>query len=225
VYSDDEEEVQNLNPAESFRRAKVDHYIDRARECVHMGRYLSAKKTLELVSALEKESPAAEEIRGLLEDAMTQIQQRSSNGHAHKDGDESAGRPRRHELVLVVDQDEELLTSLAATLRRYGFLAIGAASYEEAIETFAFAKPDVIISEVNFETGPRGFDLYLWLKTNSGTDTIPFLFLATRIDRETLIAGKRFGVDDLILKPVDDDVVIASVINCLARKKATRTPA
>jgi DNA-binding response OmpR family regulator len=57
------------------------------------------------------------------------------------------------------------------------------------------------------------------LKTNSGNEDLPFLFLATRIDRDTLIAGKRFGVDDLILKPVDDDVVIASVINSLSRRK------
>lgn len=120
---------------------------------------------------------------------------------------------------MIVDQDERLLVSLTGTLRRYGFMAIAASSYDEAVESYAMVKPEVVISEVNFETGPRGFDLYLWLKTNSGNEDLPFLFLATRIDRDTLIAGKRFGVDDLILKPVDDDVVIASVINSLSRRK------
>jgi DNA-binding response OmpR family regulator len=46
---------------------------------------------------------------------------------------------------------------------------------------------------------------------------MPFLFLATRIDRDTLIAGKRLGVSDFVLKPLDDDLVIASILNCLSR--------
>lgn len=223
MYSDDEE-VQDLTPAESFRRAKVDHYLERALECIQMGRYLSAIRTLDQVFALESENTGAKEIRAAADEALAHILQRSKNGNAHRAWEEGAqGRVRRNEAVLVVDQDERILTSLAATLLRYGFLAIGAASYDEAVETITMMKPDVVISEVNFDTGSRGFDLYLWLKTNSGEAAVPFLFLASRIDRDTLIAGKRFGVDDLILKPVDDDVVIASVINCLARKKAIGT--
>ncbi|HCV42607.1 MAG TPA: hypothetical protein DGH68_03915 [Bacteroidetes bacterium] len=77
----------------------------------------------------------------------------------------------------------------------------------------------MVVSEVNFENGSLGYDLYLWIRTNIGTERLPFLFLATRIDRDTLIAGKRLGVSDFILKPLDEDLVVASVLNCLARKK------
>jgi PleD family two-component response regulator len=220
VYTDDEE-IQNLSPAEAYRRAKVDHYLERARECFQMGRYLSASKSLDDVFGLEKDNAAAKELRRAAAEALAQIKNRPRNGDAGPAGDDGTpGRSRRKEVVLVVDQDERLLTSLIGTLHKYGFLATSAASYDEAVETFVAAKPDVVISEVNFESGPRGYDLYLWLKTNYAGESIPFLFLATRIDRDTLIAGKRFGVDDMILKPVDDDVVIASVINCLSRRKA-----
>jgi PleD family two-component response regulator len=80
-----------------------------------------------------------------------------------------------------------------------------------------------VISEVNFENGPLGFDLYLWVRTNQATAGIPFVFLAMKIDRDTLIAGKKVGVDDFILKPLDADVVTASVIQCLSRKRGSPT--
>lgn len=222
MYSDDDEEDQfkGLTPAEAFRRAKIEHFLQHARDYVEMGRFFAALKMLDTVFALDAANAQGKDLRTEIESTITRMLHRRENGDGVRRAEERpAGRARRSDLVLIVDQDERLLTSLGATLRRYGFMAIGASSYEEAVETFTVARPEVVISEVNFESGPRGFDLYLWLKTNSGSDDLPFLFLATRIDRDTLIAGKRFGVDDLILKPVDDDVVIASVINCLSRRK------
>jgi DNA-binding response OmpR family regulator len=58
------------------------------------------------------------------------------------------------------------------------------------------------------------------VKTNLADRDIPFVFLAARIDRETLIAGKRFGVDDFLQKPVDAEVILASIVNCLSRRRA-----
>jgi len=91
----------------------------------------------------------------------------------------------------------------------------------ERLEFLGDAVLDIVISEVNFENGSRGFDLYSWVKTNGRMASIPFVFLAAKFDRDVLIAGKRFGVDDFILKPVDNEVVTASVQNCLTRRKAS----
>jgi DNA-binding response OmpR family regulator len=129
----------------------------------------------------------------------------------------------RRKLVMIVDQDERILTSLTESLRGYDLEAAGASSYKEAVATITKITPDLVISEVNFADGPAGFDLFLWIRTNSSTQGIPFLFHATRIDRDTLIAGKRLGVDDFILKPFDGDVVIASIHNCLFLQKNDQT--
>lgn len=220
MYTEDDDPRKDLTPAEAFRLAKIDHYLQQASECAEMGRLLAAMKTLDMVFALDAGNQEGKGLLTAVHDTLSQMLEKGTNGHATTNADGTPlSRTRRSELVMVVDQDERVLTSLTATLRRYGFMAIGASSYEEAIESFTTAKPDVVISEVNFESGPRGFDLYSWVMTNSVSGNLPFLFLATRIDRDTLIAGKRFGVDDLIVKPVDDDVVIASVINCLTRRK------
>jgi PleD family two-component response regulator len=218
---DSEDDVpQGLSPAEVYRRKKVDHYLRIVQDHVDMGRYISALKTLDIVFSLDRNNQDARDIRKAVDDILSRMLHRGKNGHSTDESFHPPATLRRNELVMIVDQDERLLKSMTDSLRKYGFMSIGASSFEEAVDTYALVRPDVAISEVNFETGPRGFDLYSWLKTNSGRDNIPFLFLATRIDRETLIAGKRFGVDDLILKPVDNDVVIASVINSLSRRKA-----
>jgi DNA-binding response OmpR family regulator len=128
-------------------------------------------------------------------------------------------RHRRNELVLIVDQDERVLTSLTSTLRKHGFRAAGAGSYDEAREAISEYKPDMVVSEVNFENGSVGYDLYLWIRTSVDTGELPFLFLATRIDRDTLIAGKRLGVNDFVLKPLDEELVVASILNCLSRTR------
>ena len=217
----EDDDLQGLTPAEAFRRAKVDHFLQHVRDYVDMGRYLAGLKTLDTVFGLDSTNEEGKLLKGDIDDLVSHILKRMTNGKGEREG-EVQSRPRRSDLVMIVDQDERLLVSLTGTLRKYGFMAIGASSYEEALETYSMFRPEVVISEVNFETGPKGFDLYLWLKTNAGNQDVPFLFLATRIDRETLIAGKRFGVDDLIMKPVDDDVVIASVINCITRRKTAQ---
>ena len=181
-----------------------------------MARYNAARKFLAKAEQVDPENTPGKELLTMIDQKLFQIRHRG-NGAATGEGDQQ--RHRRSELVLLVDQDEEWLTSLAEALYRYGFQVLGAIDYDEAIETMSLLTPDVVISEVNFENGPRGFDLYQWMKNNITSRTIPFLFLASRIDRETLIAGKRFGVDDFLQKPVDDEVVSASIINCLARRK------
>lgn len=212
-----------LSPRESLRRAKVDLYLERATDYRDMGRYAIAERTVETIFALDPENREALHLQESIRSELYRLTHRT-NGHEKDPGGNGTRRPRRSELVCVVDQDERLLLSLNQSLRRVGFDTVCAGSYEEAIELLEQFTPDIILSEVNFESGPRGFDLYLWVKTAQRLHDVAFLFLAMHLDREVLIAGKRFGVDDFILKPVDDDVVIASVLNCLARRRSPASP-
>ena len=176
-----------------------------------MARYDAALKTLETVFSLDPENSAGKSLKKRIQYCLTSLLE-LSRGY---DANTGSGRQRRRRLVMIVDQDEQILTSLPESLRKYGLEAIAASSYKEAVDTITKIKPDLVISEVNFADGPAGFDLFLWVRTNTSTQNIPFLFLATRIDRDTLIAGKRLGVDDFILKPFDGNVVTALIHNSL----------
>lgn len=123
-------------------------------------------------------------------------------------------------LMVVVDQDEQLLSQLAATLPRFGYWFAGAASFEEAIELLSLISPDIVVSEVNFGSGAKGCDLFSWMRTNPALAETPFMFQATRLATDVLLAGKRFGVDDFLLKPVDGAVLAASAAHVLHRRRS-----
>ena len=213
-----------VSRGEGFFKAKVEHYLMRAEEMIQSARYLPAKETVETVLSLDPENAAGKSLAKRIEYLLETIIHRDSKTSGPGNGNGFTwSRPRRDELVMVVDQDERLVEALVASLRRYGLNFIAASSHDEALKTLSIVKPDLIISEVNFENGPAGFDLYLWVRTNATLCDTPFLFFATKIDRETLIAGKRLGVDDFIFKPLDQEVVMASIIHCLSRRKKLLT--
>ena len=206
-----------MTPRETYHQAKIEHFIRRASEFVRMGRYSQARNTVDAILALDASNGDGQALRSQIEMTLEELTHRhNGNGNGNGHGN---GHTRRGELVLCVDQDERVLTGLGTTLRRHGYRCMGAASYDEATEVLAALVPDVVVSEVNFEAGPRGFDLFLWMRSDPSYKEIPFLFHATRIDREILIAGKRFGVDDFIVKPADGEVIAAAVAQTLLRRK------
>lgn len=201
----------------SYHQAKVEHYIERVEDLVRMARYSAARKALSSVYSLEPKHSVGLALERHIDSALAELAAakrtslHSANGHARQ--------YRRGELVLIVDQDERILSGLADALHRYGFGALGAAGFGEAVETLKTFRPSLIVSEVNFEDGPVGYDLYLWIRHNEELSRTPFLYLATRVTREMLIAGKRLGVDEFISKPLDEEVVMASILNSLSRLK------
>ncbi len=199
----------------SFQRAKLDHYFEHTEDLYRMSRFQAALQKLKTVFSVEPDYQPGRALQHQIEQSLGALsfsEYRPTNGHQFKTA-------KRRELILVVDQDERVLRLLTESMRKYGFAALGAANFDEAIEALGKFKPALIISEVNFENGPVGFDLYFWIRNNSELSTIPFLYLATRVTREMLIAGKRMGVDEFILKPLDEEVVMASVLNSLSRRR------
>ena len=189
-----------------------------------MARYSAALNTLNTVYRLDHENSAAQSLQKRIEYFVSTLESDVHSGYNVQSNHGANGHKwRRSELVLIVDQDENVLIALTSVLRKYGFRTIGAGSYNEAVDAVPKHRPDMVISEVNFENGSVGYDLYLWVRMNLELQDVPFLFLATRIDRDTLIAGKRLGVTDFVIKPLDEELVVASILNCFSRKKKNGT--
>ena len=201
---------------DSFRRAKAEHYLRQAGELFRMSRYTAARSVLGVVFTLDPGNKSALALQEEIELSLSQLASSTLHPNATNGHSQTA---KQGNLILVVDQDERILTLLRESLRKYGLVAIGAASFKEALDVLTKFKPSLIISEVNFENGPVGFDLFFWIRNNLELQAIPFLYLATKVTREMLIAGKRMGVDEFIVKPLDEEVVMASVLNCLSRRK------
>jgi len=203
---------------ESYKLAKIEHYLRQAEECFQMCRYSASMKVLDTVCGLEPANASAASLKKRIWFQVSALEGRPTPPEGNG-AIQPKGRRNRKGVILLADQDERILMRLSETLRKYGFDVVSAVNYVDALETMKYIVPDVVVSEVNFESGPAGFDLFLWLRSSAPTQTIPFVFLATRIDREVLIAGKRLGVDDFLVKPVDEAVVAASILNCLTRAR------
>jgi CheY-like chemotaxis protein len=212
-----EQQTQDFLTPEDFRRAKADHYLDYAQACIGMSRFGPAQEALSKVKELLPEAEAPRELSRVIAERLERLKHHSNgNGHA------AGGRPSARErsaTVLLVDQDERVLTSLSHSLQREGIETVGASNLVEALAVLAGVQPDVIVSEVNFESGPEGLELFQRIRSNGGLATTSFIFLAARLDHDILVAGRRFGVDDFIAKPADDDLVVASIRNCVARRR------
>ncbi len=231
-----------MTPREIFVQAKIDHYVERVQEYCAMARYPAARRAMEMIFSLDPSNQTCLSMREQIEAQFSALLKHTGGSHtrALKADDSGAGSgsdngnggnagshgmSHRGDLIVVVDQDERLLSELAAALPRHGYSFAGAASYEEAIELLSQITPDIVVSEVNFDAGAKGCDLFFWMRTSEALAQTPFVFQATRLDHEILLAGKRFGVDDFLLKPVDGAILAAAASQVLHRRRLVPVPA
>lgn len=206
-----------MSPQHPFVRAKVEHYLDRVEEYYWMARYVEARKITETVHGIDPENRECRALERAIGQAIDDIVHRS-NGKAPKVIEGVRQAKLRKDLVLIVDQDERVLSALAHTLRLHLFRVIGASSYDAALDILSLTRPEIVLSEVNFHDGARGYDLFTWMRNLERFRDVPFIFSAVRLDPDVLIAGKRLGVEDFLQKPFNPEVVAVSIERSLMRR-------
>jgi DNA-binding NarL/FixJ family response regulator len=119
-------------------------------------------------------------------------------------------------LVLVADPDPSCRKLISSLLRRIGFGTAEAATGPEALEEVARLQPRLVLLEVNLAE-VNGYSLCRELRDRYGS-TIAVIFVSgdrtTPADR---VAGLLVGADDYIVKPFDDDELLARVRVALRR--------
>ncbi len=121
--------------------------------------------------------------------------------------------------ILVVDADAELLKELTYKLRLSSYAIITAINFEEALASMKIVRPTFVLSGVEFGGSASGFDLFQAIRlTAEGKDT-PVFFLVSSLDRTTQIIGKRLGVDDFFVKPLDYELLLATLSGKLLSAK------
>lgn len=119
--------------------------------------------------------------------------------------------------VLVVDGDEAILNELTYKLRMNAYSVIGAINIEEALAGLKIARPDIIIAAAEFSGGESGFTLFEVVRALPNCATLPIIFTGTAIDRTTLLIGKRLGVEEFFLKPLDYELLFAAIRGIILR--------
>ena len=118
--------------------------------------------------------------------------------------------------LLLVDDDEDILSLLTAFFRKHGYTASVA---EDGNAMFAVLEKhtiDLIILDVMLQH-EDGCSLCQHLRT---TSTIPIIMLTAVADNTDRVVGLELGADDYLTKPFDQRELLARVKAVLRRASA-----
>ncbi len=119
---------------------------------------------------------------------------------------------KKRPLVLVVDDEQRILTFTAAKLRACGYDVITAANGEEALLLAASDKPDAMVLDIVMP-GISGFDVLRKLRT---TSALPVILVSAW--GYTGDEAASTGATDYLAKPFDPDELASKVKDCLQQQ-------
>ena len=89
---------------------------------------------------------------------------------------------------------------------------------EEALTVLQSQNVDFIVSDLMMPV-MDGMELSRRVKSNFAISHIPFLMLTAKTSNESRIESFRIGVDEYLLKPFDDTLLLARISNILENRK------
>ncbi|WP_420393074.1 chemotaxis response regulator CheY [Acuticoccus sp.] len=103
--------------------------------------------------------------------------------------------------VLVVDDYKTMIRIIKNLLRQIGFEDIDdATDGTEALERLRARSYGLVISDWNMEP-MTGYDLLKEVRADPSLQTIPFIMVTAEAKSENVIAAKKAGVSNYIVKP------------------------
>lgn len=110
--------------------------------------------------------------------------------------------------ILIVDDEEDLLSLLRYNLEKEGFNTVLARDGVEALDAARSEDPDLIILDIMM---PRmdGIEVCRRLRKDAHLRTIPILMLTARTEEEDQVEGLDVGADIYLGKPVSISVIVS----------------
>ena len=119
--------------------------------------------------------------------------------------------------ILVVEDNKDMRDYIRSILTdQYDVLE--ASQGEEALQVLRIWNVDFIISDLMMPV-MDGIELSRKVKSDFLTSHIPFLMLTAKTSDEARLESYNIGVDEYLLKPFDDKLLLARIANILENKK------
>jgi DNA-binding NarL/FixJ family response regulator len=119
--------------------------------------------------------------------------------------------------ILCIEDDAETASLIAEDLSERGYCVQLEADGTAGLAAIRRTLPDLVLCDINMP-GMNGFELVERLSAlGPQFESMPFIFLTARIDRDSEIKGRRLGADDYVTKPVDFEILAAIIETRLRR--------
>ncbi len=122
--------------------------------------------------------------------------------------------------ILIVDDDEALRALLTQYLEERGYRIGEARDAREAIKKARSIKPDLILLDIMMPD-LSGYDVLRVLKHDEATSDIPVIIISALEDRRK---GLMLGAEDYITKPIDEEMLLESVVRVIEKRETRERP-
>jgi two-component system chemotaxis response regulator CheY len=120
--------------------------------------------------------------------------------------------------VLVVDDYSTMVRIIRNLLRQLGFANVDDASDgSSALEKMHMRRYGLVISDWNMEP-MTGYDLLRQVRADPSLGEIPFIMVTAESKTENVIAAKKAGVNNYIVKPFNAQTLKAKIEAVFAEK-------
>lgn len=111
------------------------------------------------------------------------------------------------EKILVIDDDESTVQLLSTLLRQRGFDVCQAYSAQDGLRTAYHHQPDLVLLDV-LMSQMDGWEVCRRLREMSD---VPIIFVSALGGAQDIVKGLEIGADDYVVKPVDEDELVARI--------------
>jgi FixJ family two-component response regulator len=122
----------------------------------------------------------------------------------------------RDATIVVVDDDPSVRRGLERLLRAVGYPVETYASAEQFMERAKLDGPGCLVLDVRMP-GKGGLDIQRMLGERG--DVLPIIFITGHGDVPTVVRAMKGGAVDFLLKPFDDEELLAAVHQALTGKR------
>lgn len=113
-------------------------------------------------------------------------------------------------IILVIEDEKTIRENILTLLTEEGYGVITAKNGEEGVANARMEKPDLIICDIMMP-GIDGYDVLRQMAANPETNSIPFIYLTAKLEKDDFRKGMHMGADDYIFKPFKAEDLLKSI--------------
>ncbi len=110
--------------------------------------------------------------------------------------------------ALIIEDCRIIQQTIKAILIKSGYEAIVADTGEAGLALAISTHPDIVLVDVLLPGALDGLDVCHEIRSAKGLENTPILILSSLAQEADFAAGRLYGADDYLIKPVDKDTLL-----------------